>query len=342
LAAYYKNFKFIEWLTQNPKFDFNMKNRFGDTELEQLVLSGHVEIASQIKKNRPEALMRKILIKSKNKDGSPIYDFVRFESGSFMMGDDQDKNHVTSRKVISDRNKVLTTITRPFELFSIPTTFRIYKEVLELLLKKYGDEYAGLKDDNFHFSATYVTEIPIHWVSYPMVKHWLEGLTHLSSLDDSDVQENLKILFPNHKKGAVYRLPTSAEWEYAARLGGVAEGNYSYGHSQSEVDLIEHLIYYKSSNHNLQPVGLKKPVFYNGKPIYDLQGTIWVWTEDWFSDKLIGGTDPKGPIFGPGRVLRGGGWNDSLPSELRSGNRVPWLETASGMSVGFRIVRSMK
>ncbi|MBF0564219.1 MAG: SUMF1/EgtB/PvdO family nonheme iron enzyme [Nitrospirae bacterium] len=115
-----------------------------------------------------------------------------------------------------------------------------------------------------------------------------------------DAQEFLKKLSGMSGKG--YRLPTEAEWEYAASSGGKAE-KYSGG---NDIDSVAW--YDKNSDKQTHPVGQKKP---NGLGIYDMNGNVWEWVQDWYGEKYYGESpkdNPKGPSSGQKRVLRGGSW----------------------------------
>jgi len=92
------------------------------------------------------------------------------------------------------------------------------------------------------------------------------------------------------------RLPTEAEWEYAARAGSVAA---RYG----ELDQVAwHDGNSKASTHDVRG---KLP---NAWGLFDMLGNVWEWTDTWFAEKLAGGQDPRGPSTGDEKVLRGGSW----------------------------------
>ncbi|MEZ4886646.1 MAG: SUMF1/EgtB/PvdO family nonheme iron enzyme [Chitinophagales bacterium] len=106
------------------------------------------------------------------------------------------------------------------------------------------------------------------------------------------------------KKG--YRLPTEAEWEYAARGGKNGKNTiYSGGDNIEEVAW-----YYRNSGSRTHPVGAKKE---NELGLYDMSGNVWEWCfdsyEDYPQDTLI--TDYFANESGSNRVLRGGSWDDS-------------------------------
>jgi formylglycine-generating enzyme required for sulfatase activity len=109
-----------------------------------------------------------------------------------------------------------------------------------------------------------------------------------------------------------YRLPTEAEWEYAARGGGMpsATGTFAdkWAGTNTETDLVNYAWYNGSATH---PVGGKTE---SGLGLYDMSGNVWEWCWDWHEYRLAASlvTDPVGPVSGENRVLRGGGWNSSV------------------------------
>lgn len=110
----------------------------------------------------------------------------------------------------------------------------------------------------------------------------------------------------NRREGVgTYRLPTEAEWEYAAR-GGRQSGGYVYAGSNrlSSVGW-----YTENSGDKTHPVGRKQP---NELGLYDMSGNVWEWVQDWYDDDYYSSspaTDPHGPATGARRVYRGGSWN---------------------------------
>jgi len=129
------------------------------------------------------------------------------------------------------------------------------------------------------------------------------------------------------------RLPTEAEWEYAAR-GGV-EGEIRYG------DLDDTAWWDGNSGDETHPVGQKKP---NDYGLYDMLGNVWEWCHDWYDEDYYDSSpqnNPQGPSADGYRVIRGGSWTAD-PRSLRASNRY-WSTPSTGLdgigSFGFRCVK---
>jgi formylglycine-generating enzyme required for sulfatase activity len=129
--------------------------------------------------------------------------------------------------------------------------------------------------------------------------------------------------------GAGMRLPTEAQWEYAAR-GGSQNAKYPWGNDAPSQN--------RCALSSLKPVGSFAP---NGYGLHDMTGNAWEWAADFYAADYYENSEaanPKGPDAGYYRVIRGGGWY-SGPSELRASNRHWFAAGSAEVSVGFRCVR---
>jgi formylglycine-generating enzyme required for sulfatase activity len=138
----------------------------------------------------------------------------------------------------------------------------------------------------------------------------------------------------NKLSGLNYRLPTEAEWEYAARSGG---SKNLYAGTNDEKTLPDYACSKVSCAGNLLPVGKKKP---NDLGLYDMSGTVWEWVQDRYdpyyyrqSPKL----NPLGDPFGVNRIIRGGS-SDSVNGQLRTTYREYLAPTVRRDGVGFRLL----
>jgi formylglycine-generating enzyme required for sulfatase activity len=149
------------------------------------------------------------------------------------------------------------------------------------------------------------------------------------------------------------RLPTEAEWEYAARAGttgaryGTLDGIAWYADNSGRTHLDSTAIGKTDPQHFAQrllnngngarPVGQKTPNLWG---LYDMLGNVWTWTADWYGEKYYQASerqDPSGPTGGPYRVLRGGSWFDGSPL-IRVSVRYGVSPQGRGYDVGVRCV----
>ena len=147
----------------------------------------------------------------------------------------------------------------------------------------------------------------------------------------NDCQEFISKL--NGLTGKKFRLPTEAEWEYAARGGRKSRG-YQYSGSSNVSDVAW---YVGNSGSKTHPVGTKQA---NELGIYDMTGNVWEWCQDWYGSYVSSSqTNPTGDVSGPRRVGRGGSWyyNDRF---CRSSFRYRDAPGRRIYCLGFRLVLS--
>lgn len=137
----------------------------------------------------------------------------------------------------------------------------------------------------------------------------------------------------NALTGKRFRLPTEAEWEFAARGGNQSRHTQYSGSSR-----IDDVAWYDdNSGWETHPVKTKQP---NELGIYDMTGNVWEWCQDWdgrYSSDAQ--TNPSGASSGAFRVFRGGNWGDT-PSECRSSDRNGHTPVWSNFCLGLRLVLS--
>ena len=145
----------------------------------------------------------------------------------------------------------------------------------------------------------------------------------------NDCQEFVSRL--NRLTGMTFRLPTEAEWEYAAR-----GGNQSLHYKYSGIGNIGNVAWYnRNSGGSTHAVGTKTA---NELGIYDMSGNVWEWCSDRYGDYSAGAqTNPQGPSSGSRRVLRGGSWDD-YASCCRVSYRDYYGPGGSSIHSGLRLV----
>ena len=147
----------------------------------------------------------------------------------------------------------------------------------------------------------------------------------------NDCQEFINKL--NKLTGKKFRLPTEAEWEYAARGGNKSRG-YKYAGSN---DIGRVAWYCDNSGSKTHPVGTKQA---NELGLYDMSGNVWEWCQDWYGDySSLSQTNPTGPTSGSGRVKRGGSWGYDA-TYCRVSSRIYFIPTIRVSFIGFRLALS--
>ncbi|MCI5756668.1 MAG: formylglycine-generating enzyme family protein [Bacteroidales bacterium] len=163
------------------------------------------------------------------------------------------------------------------------------------------------------------------------LSHGLGGNYPAYYINYNDVQSFITKL--NSLTGRTFRMPTEAEWEYAARGGSKSKGYlYSGGNTLSDVGW-----YDDNSGNNTYPVAQKTA---NELGLYDMSGNVWEWCSDWYGPYSSSSqTNPTGPSTGSHRVLRGGGWTYGA-ALCRVAYRTGQKPSSRGSDIGVRLALS--
>ncbi|MBM4272600.1 MAG: hypothetical protein FJ139_10685 [Deltaproteobacteria bacterium] len=222
--------------------------------------------------------------------------FIFIPAGAFGMG----RPGVFVLGKYYDRTEHQVTISRPFYMQTTEVTQGQWQKVM-------GKNPSGFKDCG--------DECPVEQVSWNDVQDFIRKLNSMEGTDK-------------------YRLPTEAEWEYAARSGGSQE---AFAGTSSESGLKYYAWYIENSEDMTHPVEQKRP---NGFGLYDMTGNVWEWCQDWEGDYPSGSvTDPTGPSSGSARIRRGGSY-DYHPNLMYTTSRSSSPPDRKYKLLGFRLVRT--
>jgi formylglycine-generating enzyme required for sulfatase activity len=174
----------------------------------------------------------------------------------------------------------------------------------------------------------------VSWLEATRYCNWLSEKEKLSKCYIiNDTGKVIKVTYLDTAKG--YRLPTEAEWEYAARGGNKSKGTIYAGS-----DNIDAVAWYKAnSDEGPKPVAQKAA---NELGLFDMNGNVWEWCWDIYDGEYYRTSpvdNPKGPETGPYRVMRGGAWYN-VPNYARVFTRQNHHMGFKQNSVGFRVART--
>jgi len=204
----------------------------------------------------------------------------------------------------------------PFRMGATPVTRAFYRELT-------GRWLADWEDDHGQLPATHLS--------------WPEAVDFCNRLS------RLHGLAPCYRRGRWwrlervrdadgYRLPSEAEWEYVARAGYT----HRFGHGDDPAGLAAIAWYADNADNRLHPVASRAA---NAWGLYDLQGLVWEWCEDWWQPYDPGPvTDPLATMPSDARVVRGGAYT-STARDLRVAARNGYPPATTSRRVGFRLVR---
>ncbi len=232
--------------------------------------------------------------------GSTTLDMAKVDGGTFMMGaqntssanDNYDKNAYSDEK--------------PVHKVTVSTFYMSKTTVTQYLWYVVMGSYPNVSS-SYGLGGDY----PVYNVTYSQCQNFIKKLSTIT--------------------GKKFRMPTEAEWEYAAR-GGVNSVDYKYSGSTT----LGSVAWFSSNaGGKTHPVAQKNP---NELNIYDMSGNVWEWCSDWYGNySSAAQTNPTGAASGVGRVIRGGAYNDSS-TECRVSVRSNANESSSFTTLGLRLV----
>lgn len=188
--------------------------------------------------------------------------------------------------------------------------------------------------DDFYIGETEVTQELWYVVMGNNPSDFKSPKRPVENVSFYDCQEFIKQL--NELTGLVFKLPTEAQWEYAAR-GGKNTNNFIYSGSDAIDDVAWYYGNLNSSAMMTQIVGTKMA---NELGIYDMTGNLYEWCQDWYSDVYYQNSEinnPSGPLCGNNRVIRGGSFY-FIEEYCRVSSRYYEKPDNKNNSIGFRLV----
>lgn len=231
-------------------------------------------------------------------------EFVLIPAGEFQIGRNRGPDSAGPTRSITTTDTVNDLDERPVTQVKISNDFYMARfEVTQ-------GQWQTIMGENPSFNVSCGSDCPVEQVSWWDVQEFLERLNEAEGVEDG------------------YRLPTEAEWEYAARAG---KSKDLYG------DLNSIAWHSDNSEGRTQPIGQKEP---NAFGLYDMIGNTWEWVHDWKGTYPGGAvTDPTGPRTGQRRVVRGPGFT-SLPKNCRVSSRLDYEPSWRDEALGFRVART--
>jgi sulfatase modifying factor 1 len=266
-----------------------------------------------------------------------------------------DQNEAKLRADLSmpQKKEEVTVGSRPSETSAAPLAYTEPTTGIEMVLVKggcyemgdtFGDGYDHEKPvhevclDDFYLGKYQVTQRLWKALMGNNPSAFQNGDNYpVEQVNWNDAQDFIRKL--NEGTGKRYRLPTEAEWEYAARSGGKKE---KWSGTSNESELMKYAWFRRNARGKTHPVGRKRP---NGLGLYDMSGNVCEWVQDTFSEDAYSSHSRENPLqdWGVYRVLRGGSWSFDVGG-IRVASRAWWWSGSRDQILnlmGFRVARDL-
>ena len=230
------------------------------------------------------------------------FDMIAVEGGTFTMGATAEQGS----DVYSDEKPTHQVTLSSYMIGKTEVTQELWEAVMGKSLSQIASE---LGEETHGVGSNY----PMYYVSWEDCQEFITKLNALT--------------------GKNFRLPTEAEWEFAARGGNKSQG-YKYSGSNTLSDVAWYKNYNDIGLRTTHPVATKAP---NELGIYDMSGSVREWCNDWYDYYTSESqTNPTGPDSGSNRVIRGGGWLD-IERGCRVSYRYYYYTTLRDSLLGLRL-----
>jgi formylglycine-generating enzyme required for sulfatase activity len=214
------------------------------------------------------------------------------------------------------------------------------KPVAELKRGRDEAQHQVILSRNYEMQTTPVTQDQWTKVMGSNPSRFIGAKRPVEGVSWNDAQEFIKKINENIRDRYKYRLPTEAEWEFAARERGIKKTAYFFGDDASK---LSQFAWFNNNSgqqtHDVDDNGLQG-LNKNSLGLFDMSGNVWQWCEDIYGNYPSGTVkDPAGATSGSTRVLRGGSWSN-VARNLRSAVRNDFDPSNRSQDVGLRLVRN--